>query len=152
MYQTQRLYISNCLCLWFLLLMQNFCVILCYSRFVWTTLSTLYIIIRITYSALISRRRIFFYIPWQCRRSAKAWKERKDICSRPRLNHQFKQHVTEGQLQTVFRHNCLFYFFVNRISEHAKERQNHKNSADLRGKGQHLCQQRNSLSWIPQIQ
>ena len=25
MYQTQRLYISNCLCLWFLLLMQNFC-------------------------------------------------------------------------------------------------------------------------------
>ena len=63
MYQTQRLYISNCLCLWFLLLMQNFCVILCYHRFVWTTLSTLYIIIRITYSALISRRRIFFTFP-----------------------------------------------------------------------------------------
>ena len=111
MYQTQRLYISNCLCLWFLLLMQNFCVILCYHRFVWTTLSTLNIIIRITYSALISRRRIFFYIPWQCRRSAKAWKKGKDICSRPQMNHQFKQHVAEGQLQTVFRHNCLFYFF-----------------------------------------
>ena len=58
----------------------------------------------------ISQKNIF-YIPWQCRRLAKAWKKGKDICSRPQLNHQFKQHVAEGQLQTVFRHNCLFYFF-----------------------------------------
>ena len=70
-------------------------------------------------------------------------KKKKDISSRPRLNHPFKQHATEGQLQSfkgTIVYFILFFFFVNRISVHAKQRQIHKNFTALRDKGLSVIQ------------
>ena len=132
MYQTQRLYISNCLDLWLSLLICKF-LIFCVTiaTHLDNSLSSLHIIIRITYIAFISRIvEYFFAFPDHVVDWRQLGIKEKYISSRPRLNHPLKQHATEGQLKTFKGTTVYVFSFVNRISVHANQRQIHENVAD----------------------